>query len=373
MMGSKLDEFNNFLKEHSIKISTMTVDCKLKTPVNIELLAKYLVIRKTKNKAVTNNIIDILFGDRTDKTTNYISGIIKHKKKKVHKKTTGFYAQLTIYIQPKKSNNIICTKLYKNGTLHMTGCKNTDDVYSVAKQIKFILEKNITTKKGIILKFTDATPNISNMKIEMINSDYNTGFSIDRKSLARILKKNHSYKNNSNDNEIGYVEYSYDPNSPHACIGIIYHSEFDTTTSIFIFKTGSIIMTGAKTVEDIKEAYYYVEKILKTYRNDIEIKEIDMDMYKKLMDEYVKNKKLSKEEETDIQKYADDITEMKNEEEIMAKIYSDKYIRYVRRQRKKYKNASRKCRKAGSKRVYKPVIRQPRKRPVEILVDLVYD
>ncbi|AGF85392.1 hypothetical protein QJ854_gp390 [Moumouvirus goulette] len=74
------NETKNFLKNHNISVSTITLDCKLGTLIDVDKFAKYVVLKE-------NEIVSVKFGNRNDPATNRIipAADIKTKKNLVKK------------------------------------------------------------------------------------------------------------------------------------------------------------------------------------------------------------------------------------------------------------------------------------------------
>ena len=93
----------------------------------------------------------------------------------------------------------------------------------------------------------------------MINSNFNIGFNIDREKLFEKLILNN-------------YECTYDP-IIHACVNLKYTIK-SKKISIFIFESGSIIITGANNCNQILCAYNFINKYLLTNYDKIIMKNI---------------------------------------------------------------------------------------------------
>lgn len=274
-------EAKQFLKDNNITISTITLDCKLHTLIDVDKFAKNVILKE-------DGIVSIKFGNRKDPATNRTIVVLKTKKKPSVK---NFYNQVTILMKPTNNpiRNYINIKVFKNGSLQMTGCKDMDDFNNVTSTLIEILKRgrNIKGKNDKIthIDFIDDPKKIGifDVKIRMINSNFKLNYKIDRKKLARLLKKNH--RQSTKDKEIGYVEYKYEPTGGHSCVNIKYQYDEKNKPSIFVFQTGAIIITGAKNLHHIIMAYHFINKILNKYYDEIKI--IDLD-YKEIQAEIVK-------------------------------------------------------------------------------------
>ena len=271
MAVDSYSEAKKFLKEHNITISTITLDCKLHTLIDVDKFAKKVILKE-------DEIVSVKFGNRKDAATNRTIVVIKTKKKPSKK---NFYNQVTILMKPMNnpSRNYINIKVFKNGSLQMTGCKDMDDFNNVATTLINILKRgyDAKTKKGknIHIDFIDNPKEIGiyDVKIRMINSNFKLDYKVDRKKLARLLKKNHGEK--SKDKEIGYVECKYEPTGGHSCVNIKYKYDEINKPSIFVFQTGAVIITGAKNLPQIIMAYHFIHKILNKYHDEIKIIDLD--------------------------------------------------------------------------------------------------
>jgi len=260
-----------FLNDHNITISTITLDCKLHTLIDVDKFAKNVILRE-------DEIVSVKFGNRTDPATNRTIVVIKSKKKPSVK---NFYNQVTILMKPTNNptRNYINIKVFKNGSLQMTGCKDMDDFNNVTNTLIKILKrgKDYKNKKGktVHVNFIEDPKKIGifDVKIRMINSNFKLDYKIDRKKLARLLKKNH--RQTTKNKDIGYVECKYEPTGGHSCVNIKYKYDDKSKPSIFVFQTGAIIITGAKKLHHIIMSYHFIHKILNKYYNEIRIIDLD--------------------------------------------------------------------------------------------------
>lgn len=270
----KINELNKLIKvdklPEEVKISTMTVTCKMEGIIfNILNIAKYIDLSQ-------DGIIGVAHGLRINPETNRT--IIKKKRiksKKRVKKT--FQNQMSMYISIKGKKKPINIKLFRNGSIQMTGCKTIENIFEV---LDIVFEKlrchkailKYSTKKIIDKPFVNdlsklTISNISNMKIQMINSNFSIAFKVDRIKLYQLfLDKN--------------MNCLFDP-MKHACVNIKYEHA-DNPISIFIFERGSIIITGVKNCEQIYDAYKYIyELLLRNYKHIVKNDSIKIESFYK--------------------------------------------------------------------------------------------
>jgi TATA-box binding protein (TBP) (component of TFIID and TFIIIB) len=250
-----INMFKSSYKPDDVIISTMTVICKLKTLFNVRNIAKYIELKH-------NSIVSVKYGRLDNLTTN--RSLIPKKRFPLKKKksTKAFYNQVTLQIKVKK-DKYINMKVFKNGSIHMTGCKSPEAVVLALKKLceELKIERGIIdfSKKTIIQKpfstlgSTISIGDIYVFDIAMINSNFNIEFCIDRNKLYNIMLQD-------------LIECTYDP-LIHASVDVKYNHQ-DKQISIFIFESGSITITGAKDCKQIKDTYDYINKyLLKNYKN----------------------------------------------------------------------------------------------------------
>jgi TATA-box binding protein (TBP) (component of TFIID and TFIIIB) len=240
-----------------VTISTMTVTCKLGSIIYLENVSKYF----------DNEKIKLTWDDK------------KKNKKKKKKVRTNFFNQKTVKIVPTE-NKHINVKIFKNGSVQMTGCKNINNSYEVINILLNELknEKALLENGKIIEKpYTEHQDNlqISDFKIVMINSNFKVLYSIDREVLYDILLEKD-------------ILCTYEP-CIHACVNIKYKYDENKKISIFVFQSGSIIITGANNVLHIIAAYNFIMDILNNNKDKIVKKNLeDLLNNSKKIDAYIK-------------------------------------------------------------------------------------
>lgn len=240
-----------------LSVSTMTINCKLDTNIHVQYVKDTLTHPKIK---------------------------IRPKIDKITKKEKSFcnQTQLEVYVSTTK---IIVVKLFKNGSLHLTGCKTTQHIVDALRivceglqnttrvALQIVCSKlqntmgNALRIVGDSLQLVDRVENVKlekifDVNIRMINSNFNAGFLINREALYNILRRKGS-------------TVFFEP-CIHAAVNIKYiygPPETQNVVSIFVFEKGPVIITGAKTKDHIVQAYRFINKIL--YENFDEIKKND--------------------------------------------------------------------------------------------------
>jgi len=216
---------------------------------------------------------------------------------KIKRSKHKFFNQVTAYIKL-GTDRYINVKIFKNGSLQMTGIKKISECNNIINllldEIKVPINSNtllalptgvllpefITAKYEVnkmieLIKKTEDLK-VSSFSIRMINSNCKVPFKINRDALFQILKTEK-------------IKCRYDPNS-HACVNIRHDITENDKVSIFVFQSGSIIITGGKTISDINSGYHYIMNLISKHYEVIK---------KKDLDEYIHSLKNKKDEEDD--------------------------------------------------------------------------
>lgn len=129
-------EFNLDNLPDDLRISTMTITCNLNTLISIENIGKYIDLN-------FGSIVCIKYGN------NKIRTLIKLKKvnKKSKKKKKNFYNQASIVVDVKNKKRVNI-KVFKNGAIQMTGCKNIENFIDAMT----VLCNELTKKKLYMIK-----------------------------------------------------------------------------------------------------------------------------------------------------------------------------------------------------------------------------
>jgi TATA-box binding protein (TBP) (component of TFIID and TFIIIB) len=273
-----------------VSISTMCASCKLNTRLNIPNIEKYLqlnpddILTVKMNKERIRSLISIKNKPKRMKKVD-----TKTKQKDTSK--NHFYNQITVVIRinhgPTKDLNEaprINMKLFKNGSVQMSGCKSIKNVnfalnklISKLKEIKAKIENGIISEKTFIEEPANIT--VKDFKIDMINSNYQVAMQIDRDKLFNLLLKKK-------------IKSSYEP-CIRACVIIKYvplkENPEQKEVSVFVFQKGNIIITGARSKSHIDSAYSYMNEILLSHKDEIikkdekEEEELILDIYEGIL------------------------------------------------------------------------------------------
>ena len=235
-----------------IKISTMSATCSLSTDINLNNVYEYM-------KLVNGNIVTV-------KYKGSIKSLEKIKKRRKNKKINSFHNQLTVEVRPdivKLPDNKISIKIFRNGSIQMSGVKS---LHACNLALNKLIE-NLNMEYGVVeegkineIKFINGDNKITEIvrfKVDMINSNFKIGYQINREELYNILLEKR-------------IQCRYEP-CIHACVNIKFKPiNAPKNVSIFVFQSGSIIITGAKNMPSIIECYNYITKILGDYKHQIQ-------------------------------------------------------------------------------------------------------
>ena len=258
---------DQFILPYDLDISTSTITCNLDITFNVENIGLYF-----------NDFDDVIIGKRYgNRIVNNIVSIkkLKSSKKKKRREKKNFFNQVSLIfrsatlmgldpakLSEKERDKMLNVKLFINGSIQMTGCKYLNNIknsliklFEKLKTTKAILNNNMEfIEKPFVDHITKLDiNNVKDFGIEMINTNFNGLYQINRNKLFQLLL----------DKE---VEVSFDP-IIHPSVNIKYRLiNFPAKTiSIFIFESGSITIAGSNSYDEVLEAYNFIAEFI--YRN----------------------------------------------------------------------------------------------------------
>jgi len=190
----------------------------------------------------------------------------KRSSKKVESKVAGrqFYNSVSWKIAVKDTINReqkifkLSAMFFPNGRIKFAGCKSIKSCALIPSIVlKFLLDntEDVISKESVI----------RSSGIEMINSDYHvfnkdTKNLVEQTNLKQIIYETYLFKNS------GQIKSAdYDPDK-YPAVNIKFRpldsTESDRDITICVFNSGSVIITGKKSLKDIKEGYDYINDIL---------------------------------------------------------------------------------------------------------------
>jgi TATA-box binding protein (TBP) (component of TFIID and TFIIIB) len=225
--------------------------------------------------------------DREGKETK---GVSPRKEKRVHVKKNKeedatkkrrFDNAISGYFQTKRGY-YPSVKIFKNGTIQMTGVKKIEDGVELNKQVFKVMKDLIDCVPEIV---KETVLECGEFHVRLINSDFSVPFHIRRKDLHQLLISD-GYGNTSSFQPGTYpgvkLQYFWNPGmgkkdgrcycSNKKCFG-----KGDGTgegeckkVTVSIFESGKILITGAINFEQINHAYEYICKILQTHQSTLQ-------------------------------------------------------------------------------------------------------
>lgn len=276
-------ELNEYPEPTELRISTMTATCKTGLTVDLNTIFKYCNI--VDINSLEEGIIKAEYGNETRGICKKDIDNKKGKKKKV------FYNQATLILKILSNNNKykeVNMKIFTNGNLQMTGLKSEADgrrsidiFFKNTKNLTSIIHNKDTNK----MKSVSGIKNIENFELDnfeivLINSDFSTNFKIKREVLHNLLIQQYklfsSYEPciypGVNSKYFWNKEYKNDFTKEdgicHCCKQCNGKGKGDGVgkckkITISIFQSGNIIITGARSIEQINDSYKFINKILK--------------------------------------------------------------------------------------------------------------
>jgi TATA-box binding protein (TBP) (component of TFIID and TFIIIB) len=202
------------------------------------------------------------------------------QKKKDTKK--GFYNQTTLVIRREISPLVwkeINIKLFKNGGIQMTGVRSLEMASAALHWLISYLSATCTEKP-----IFEGIPMIHKEEVQMVNTDFSIGAKVKRETLHRILMD--TYRLNSSYESAIYqgvkTKYFFNAERPAGkppglcpcaklCKGTGDGSKIGQCKKITIspFQTGQVIITGARTMEQINEAYDFIKGVFTKHAHDV--------------------------------------------------------------------------------------------------------
>ena len=186
----------------------------------------------------------------------------QYKKRRFDNAISGYFK-----IRPGYSPSV---KIFKNGTIQMTGVKSIEDGKQLNEWVFQTVEKldpSIIEKNNLQL---------GDFFVRLINSDFTTSYNIRRKELHHILISP-QYGNTSSFQPGTYpgvkLQYFWNPTNQNGvchctgkCFGKGQLPGECKKITISIFESGKILITGAIQFSQIDEAYAYICRILEKHK-----------------------------------------------------------------------------------------------------------
>jgi TATA-box binding protein (TBP) (component of TFIID and TFIIIB) len=257
-----------------LRISTITTTAQLGTKIILDALFAQIPILQYWD--LTDGVLKMEFNGQV-KGTSFKDIMLKPKDSK-----TSFFNQATLVVRREVSPlswKEINVKLFRNGGVQMTGVRSIEMASDTLRWLVPFLQRACT---GAAI--FSATPNIHKEQVQLVNTDFSIGAKVRRDALHRILIE--KYRLNSSYESAIYqgvkTKYFYNAERPASappgicpcdklCKGTGDGSKIGTCKKITIspFQTGQVIITGARTMEQINEAYDFIKNVFRTNQDEI--------------------------------------------------------------------------------------------------------
>ena len=255
--------------ETALKISTITITASLNTLIDLDVLYNNVSIILYTDVVPNNDGFTYIEYGKKKENVIYCRGFhkkltISHRKKKTGKR---FDNQITVilrlYIDDKYDQANL--KIFKNGNIQMAGVKSLNHGNKIMDYMKNLLK----SVKNMAL--TDSVE-ISNFKIQLINSDFKAGFTIKREKLYKLIQT--EYKD---------IFCSFEP-CIYPGVKVQYKIvETEKHVTIAVFRSGCVIITGAREIDETNRAYKFIYDLLINHKEEIELINIYGIEYKEIV------------------------------------------------------------------------------------------
>jgi TATA-box binding protein (TBP) (component of TFIID and TFIIIB) len=276
------------------RISTITCNANIGCSININLGILFDNIIVSDTPEVDNSLVWAQFmKDGTDVS----KGVYPKKRRKSKKdkmKKNRFDNQVTV-IYRFREKYIPNVKIFKNGNIQLTGIKSVEDteiiVNTIIDNIKEIynnIDKNIiiNVQEDYVLDLK-----YQNFKIRMINTDFKVytdpeftkGFEVKRREIHKLFIGD-EYNNKCSFQPGIYqgvkLEYFWNEcnnkkngicSCPKNCYGKGTGKSIDDCKKVTgaLFESGSVLITGGVTFEQVDETYKYICDFLRKHKDVI--------------------------------------------------------------------------------------------------------
>ena len=260
-----------------IRVTTHVASGNINASINLKKLAECLEINET-----------ITYVEFKNEEGNIIKGT-KNKNSNKKKQSKGrFWNQITVIVTPEPGfkNNI---KIFNNGSISMTGVKKIENgKKSVQILIDYIKKIHETDQDILKEQIPIETLSMVSFKIALINSDYNISYNVNRSVLHKILSTKYNVSSTFDACEYPGVNIKMFWNKNNV-MGNTFTGKCPCSkkcngkgngdgegqckiVTIFVFQSGSIMITGARCIEQIYSGYHFINSIFDGYKEQLEVK-----------------------------------------------------------------------------------------------------
>ena len=249
----------------NLRISTMTAISSINSDINLDNLYK--------NIQINNDIPFIEHG-----AYGYKGESIKNKRKSRNpEKKKTFFNQVTIHVNCDKNVNV---KLFNNGKIQMTGLKYEDHGSNVLQKLLPIITELDSSNESKVFNHNDIV--YQPMNIVLINSDFDIKYKVKRDILHREIVDAGMYSSYEPCIYPGVnIKYFFNSNQDNGickCLNIC-NGKGDGCSdggckkiTVAVFKSGKIIITGARSRQQLELSYHFITKFMNDRKEKIELK-----------------------------------------------------------------------------------------------------
>ena len=257
-----------------LRISTITTTAQLGTVIHLDALFNQIPIMPYWD--LTDGILKMEFKGTT-KGTSFKDIMLKQKEVK-----KSFFNQATLVVRREISPfnwKEINVKLFRNGGVQMTGVRSIEMSGDTIRWLVEFIQSRCTAAPVFA-----SPPTITKEEVQLINTDFSIGAKVRRDVLHRILSE--TYGLNSSYESAIYqgvkTKFFYNAQRaattqpgvcgcPRLCKGTGDGSIIGECKKITIspFQTGQVIITGARAMEQINEAYEFIKNVFSTNADEI--------------------------------------------------------------------------------------------------------
>jgi TATA-box binding protein (TBP) (component of TFIID and TFIIIB) len=273
------------------RVSTITANGSVgKNVGELDLNILFDVIIVINKDDVDSNQIGFIY--IVDREGKQMKGVSPRKEKKTHlkklkeediNKKRRFDNAISGYFKT-KNGYYPSVKIFKNGTIQMTGLKKVDDAVTLHKQVFGVFESLTKEHPNIIKNSNNVQLECCNFFIRLINSDFSVPYLIRRKDLHQLLISD-TYNITSSFQPGTYpgvkIQYcwnlAYPNNNGRCCCTQKCFGKGNGNgegqckkITISIFESGKILLTGAVNFDQIDKSYEYISDILYKYKDLLE-------------------------------------------------------------------------------------------------------
>jgi|TARA_B110000483_G_scaffold234883_1_gene305608 TATA-box binding protein (TBP) (component of TFIID and TFIIIB) len=265
------------------RISTITSNAKIllkdnEERIDINLITLFDNININDNDESECYVYTSRFENKSSVNKIVRGNYIKKKRTIQHKRT--FDNQIS-FVYKFADNYYVNVKVFQNGSLHITGSRKVEDIaVPLEKLIKEIKDGNINILKNEDYNINDVI--YADISILMINTDFKifkepeciNKFSIKRRTLHTILINDYNMIARFDPSTYPGVKIEYWWNSENDSRDASNHYDKRNVKSksnvkegikkitIAVFESGSILITGAITIEQVDETYKFICDII---------------------------------------------------------------------------------------------------------------